>query len=103
MSDKQSTGKDSDDRAYASFKALAVGDVLEADAGFITDPETNDGKTHCIEPGAKLTVQQDDKGFYVPCTAGKHHVDGQRGTFDGKHPDALVGFYPLAAEQPHAT
>lgn len=51
---------------YARGGDLKVGDTLIADGGFT-----------CITQGARLTVDDDGNGLFVPCSGGAHRLDGQ--------------------------
>jgi hypothetical protein len=58
------------------------GDVLIADGGFT-----------CIESGTELLVDED---FSVPCSEGKHFLDGQIDFDDG---ETLIGFHAKTMDQ----
>jgi hypothetical protein len=71
-------------RPYATVDQVVAGTLLEADGDF-----------DCIEKGAVLTVTEFGFGLCVPCTHGRHQLDGQRD--DG---EAYVGLY--LAGGPHS-
>jgi hypothetical protein len=51
---------------FAKLSDVRVGTKLVPDAGFT-----------CMEAGAILEVAEDDKGLFVPCSHGRHYLDGQ--------------------------
>ena len=55
--------------AVIPMDEVKVGDVLVADGGFT-----------CIKEGEHVVVDSDEHGLFVPCSFGKHHLDGQRDT-----------------------
>lgn len=59
----------------ARLSKLKAGDVLVADAGFVTGPGDND---RCIEPWTDHVVKQDKDGLFVECAVGHHYLDGQQ-------------------------
>lgn len=87
------TGHDTTGRAYATVNATKAGDVIIADAGFVSDVNGQDG--HCIAPASEVTVQDDNDGhgLYVACAHGKHFLDGQIETAD-TGVDFYMGLYP---------
>jgi hypothetical protein len=59
------------------LRDVKSGMKLKADGGFT-----------CIDAGAVLTVQADEKGFpFVPCSEGGHWLGGQV-----SHDDTIIGF-----------
>lgn len=64
-------------RPYATVGQVGAGTLLEADGGF-----------DCIEHGAILTVSEFGFGLCVPCSHGRHQLDGQ--LEDG---EAYIGLY----------
>lgn len=66
-----------DGRPWATLSTLKPGDKLQADPGFT-----------CIRANDILTIQGCEHGLFVPCSEGKHFLDGQAD--DGEH---LVGFW----------
>ena len=78
--------RDASGRPYATVADTKAGTVLVADAGFVSYIG------YCIQPGAVLTVKDDGDGLYVPCTHGRHYLDGQIEN-DGDVA-FLMGFYP---------
>lgn len=58
---------------FAKASEVKAGDTLVADSGF-----------DCIESGAHLVVEADDKGgLFVACKEGRHYLEGQL-DFDGE-------------------
>ena len=53
-------------RPWATVANTQSGHQVETDAGFT-----------CIDKGAILTVLNDEQGLYIPCSSGKHYLDGQ--------------------------
>lgn len=73
-------------RPWAKIDGVEAGTVLWADGGFT-----------CIDPGAKLEVAADEKGrLFVPCSEGRHLLDGQRE--DGFY----LGFHSAPRPKPEA-
>lgn len=46
---------------------VKVGDRLIADGGFT-----------CLVEGEIVVVHEDEHGFFIPCSDGKHHLHGQQ-------------------------
>ncbi len=72
--------KDLKGRKYATVAATRAGDNLQADGDFT-----------CISADAILTVAEDELGLYVPCSDGRHHLDGQIVRNGTPH---YMGLYP---------
>lgn len=63
---------------FPRLDEIKAGDRLKADGGFT-----------CLRHGEVVTVTADDDGRnYVPCSDGRHYLDGQQGD-DGE----CVGLY----------
>lgn len=50
----------------ATIHNVSAGTKLKADGGFT-----------CLDEGVILTTQSDEGSLYVPCSCGKHFLDGQ--------------------------
>jgi len=63
---------------YAKTSEVRAGTIVRADSGFT-----------CMSEGLK-TVRADEGGLYIPCSAGRHYLDGQldRDVQDG---EAYIG------------
>ncbi|UIJ43698.1 hypothetical protein LZK98_11415 [Sphingomonas cannabina] len=80
-------GFDPTPREWARESEVADGTELIADAGFT-----------CITPGAIVAVRVDDEGgCWVPCSHGRHYLDGQLSTAG-----RFIGFM-LANRAPEAS
>jgi hypothetical protein len=64
---------------YAKLSETKAGSRLVADGGFT-----------CILAGEGLVVGEDTNGLYVPCSCGKHYLDGQ---LDDDDNDTLIGLF----------
>ena len=73
--------QDSKGRAYARLDALEVGDSVETDDCFTCRPVGKVSKVRMIEGR-----------FFIPCSDGKHFLDGQAQE-DGV---TLIGVYPVS-------
>lgn len=71
-----------DGREWAKLSALKPGDHLTMDDGFT-----------CGISDQTLEVGKDEHGLYVPCSEGKHYLDGQLSDVDGDH---TVGMWVVA-------
>jgi hypothetical protein len=63
---------------WANSDNVKAGDKLVTDGGFT-----------CITGDKVVIIQEDDKGLYFECAAGKHYIDGQEDD-DG----SLIGLSP---------
>lgn len=70
---------------------LKAGDIVVADADF-----------PCMAAGRK-TVEADEGGLFVPCSAGRHYLDGQiHCESHGGEDDTLIGLFLPPSEEPAA-
>lgn len=74
--------KDLHGRAYATVASTKAGDTVQADGDFT-----------CIDANAVLTVGECADGLYVPCSDGKHLLDGQISNEGVPH---YIGLHPVA-------
>lgn len=75
---------DAHGRAYATVAEIKAGDILEPDDGF-----------DCMLCGDVLTVQDDGNQLYVPCSQGRHFLDGQVGVDTDDGTVFYIGLYKV--------
>lgn len=80
FSDMEDQMPDTNGKPWALVAETRKGSVIRPDADF-----------DCLSTAAALTVEEDEDGLYVPCTQGRHGLDGQISD-DGTE---YVGFYPV--------
>ena len=79
----------------AVLKEVKEGDILIADGGFtcLKDREEVEVKRH-VDP-TRNGYSSPDEGLYVPCSAGRHYLDGQW----NEEEEAYVGFWKKGEER----
>lgn len=70
-------------REYHRLTSCHAGDFVQVDGGF-----------DCMSANAHYYVQSDEHGHFIPCTHGRHYLDGQ---CDHGNNDSLIGIYLVRA------